>query len=479
MRKNDEIVLDIIDLSNEGLGIGKVDGFPIFVKGAIIGDRIRAGITKLKKNFGYARILSIIEPSAYRTVPVCPVASRCGGCQLQHMKYENQLEYKNDKVKKCLTRLGGIKLDDESVEFRDIIGMENPWNYRNKAQFPVGTDAKNNISVGFYAEHTHGFVDIDSCAIQHRINDFLLKDIKDFISFHRSEGNPSRECLTIYDEKTQKGLIRHILTRVGFTTGEVMVCFVINGDRFPQQEKLTEVLLKSIDSYNKQYDEQLKLHCIAYNINKENTNVILGEKVVTIYGEPYIHDYIGSIRYQISPLSFYQVNPVQTNRLYSTALEFAGLTGNEVVWDIYCGIGTISLFLAQKAKQVYGVEIVPQAVEDAKANALINGINNTEFFAGAAEEVVPQMYEENPETRADVIVVDPPRKGCATELLSTIIKLAPERIVYVSCDPATLARDIKYLKTEGNYQLRKVQPVDMFPGGCHVECVVLMSKVKK
>ena len=490
IQKNDELELLIEDITAEGEGIGRADGLALFVKDAITGDRVRVKVMKMKKTYGYARLLEILEPSPARTEPVCPVARQCGGCQLQHMKYAEQLKYKENKVKNCLERIGGLRVQkaaelmkeeglagyetgcepvfvkealvEDACEgtsaaiFEPIIGMEEPFYYRNKAQFPVGRDKEGKLVTGFYAGRTHSIIDISHCYIQAKVNETLLAEVKAFLV---------EENIEPYNEETHSGLVRHILTRVGFTTDEIMVCLILNGEKLPASDKLVE-RLKKIEG----------MTSICINVNTEKTNVILGKKVKVLWGQGYITDYIGDIKYQISPLSFYQVNPVQTRRLYETALEYAGLTGNEVVWDLYCGIGTISLFLAQQAKQVYGVEIVPQAIEDAKKNAEINGMDNVEFFVGAAEEVLPQKYKEsNGAMKAQVIVVDPPRKGCDERLLETVVRMEPERIVYVSCDPATLARDLKYLEGNG-YQVRRVRACDMFGQSVHVETVCLLSK---
>ncbi len=490
MIKNDEFEIEITDLGSEGEGIGRVDGMPFFIKGAIPGDRVLAGVTKMKKTYGYARIVKILSPSPDRITPECPIAGRCGGCQLQHMTYEAQLKYKQNKVLNDLIRIGGIEREcfvfapaKEGAAFSDdvsgdgrklfypVIGMEEPRHYRNKGQFPVGTAKDGSIVSGFYAGHTHSIIDTKSCLLQHELTDSLMRAVRE------SMGEAG---VGAYDEIRHSGLVRHVLTRVGFTTHEVMVCVVINGDKLPRGEPLTAKLQRAVEEYNgtlSAADTPYRLASLSININRKDTNVILGDECRVIYGNMYITDCIGDIKFRISPLSFYQVNPVQTRRLYSTALEFAGLTGEEVVWDLYCGIGTISLFLAQKAKKVYGVEIVPQAIEDAKENARLNSIDNAEFFVGAAEEVLPAKYAEDPSMRADVIVVDPPRKGCDAALLDCMVKLAPERIVYVSCDPATLARDIKMLRGNG-YEPVRVQPCDMFPDTYHVETIALIERIK-
>lgn len=452
MNKNEEFILTIEDITSEGEGIGRVDGFALFVKDTIMGDVAKVKVIKLKKTYGYARLLEIVEPSPYRVEPKCKLSRKCGGCQIQHCNYEKQLEYKQKKVMDCLTRIG--KLSDVPME--PIMGMDEPYYYRNKAQFPVGKDKDGNIVIGFYAGRTHSIIDTSHCFIQDPVNEKLIRIIRDFLEEYKIEP---------YDETTGKGLVRHILTRVGFTTGEIMVCLILNGTKLPHREILIDRLCKIKG-----------MTSITINVNTQRTNVILGKEILPLWGQNYITDYIGEVKYQISPLSFYQVNPIQTKKLYETALQYAGLNGNEIVWDIYCGIGTISLFLAQKAKQVYGVEIVPEAIEDAKRNAKINEIRNAEFFVGAAEDVLPKKYEESRwEMRADVIVVDPPRKGCDEALLQTVVQMEPERVVYVSCDPATLARDLRYMEDHG-YKVKRVRCCDMFGHSVHVETCCLLSR---
>ncbi|MBH1940760.1 23S rRNA (uracil(1939)-C(5))-methyltransferase RlmD [Mobilitalea sibirica] len=450
VKKNDQVEVTIEDIGSDGEGIGKYKGYTLFIKDTVVGDKALVKVMKTGKTYGYARLVELITPSGSRIQPRCPIADKCGGCQLQHMDYKKQLEYKENKVRNCLTRIGGFT----KIPMEPICGMEEPYYYRNKSQFPVGRKKDGTLSIGFYAGRTHSIIDTQHCYIGAKVNVDILKFMRTFIEQYHIEP---------YDEETHKGLLRHILTRVGFQTGEIMVCLVINGNNLPHREKLVEGL-KNIQG----------MKSICLNINTSKTNVILGDKVIPIWGEPYITDSIGPIKYQISPLSFYQVNPEQTKKLYELALQYADLHGDEIVWDLYCGIGTISLFLAQKAKKVYGVEIIPQAIEDAKTNARINGIDNAEFYVGAAEEVLPRMYKEK-KVKADVIVVDPPRKGCDQSLLDTILEMGPKRVVYVSCDPATLARDLKYL-CEKDYDLVKVQAVDQFGHSVHVETVVLLSK---
>ena len=449
-KKNNTVILRIEDMSQDGLGIGKAEGYALFVKDTVIGDLAKVKILKTKKNYGFARLEELLEASDKRTEPKCPLARPCGGCQLQMMKYEEQLRWKEQKVRSDLQRLGGF----QEIPMEPIQGMENPFRYRNKAQFPIGYDREGKLVAGFYAGRTHTIIPADDCLLGSESNRRILGRILDWMG---------RYGIAAYREDTGKGLVRHALIRSGFATGEIMVCLVINGKQFPRGKELTESLTQIPG-----------MTSITFSSNTRRDNVILGDSYEVLWGQDYITDSIGEIRYQISPLSFYQVNPVQTRRLYRQALEYAGLTGKETVYDLYCGIGTISLFLAQRAGKVFGVEIVPQAVEDARANARLNGITNAEFFAGRAEEIVPRQYREQG-IRADVVVVDPPRKGCGEELLETMTAMAPEKIVYVSCDPATLARDLKYLCARG-YELKKVRAFDQFPQTVHVETVVLLSK---
>ncbi len=449
-RKNDIVTLEIVDCGTDGEGIGKADGFTVFVKDAVIGDTVTAKIMKAKKNYGYGRLMEILNASPYRVEPVCPSARQCGGCQLQAVSYEEQKVFKEKKLRGHLERIGGFT----NLPMEPLIGMDEPYHYRNKAQFPVGRNKEGKIVTGFYAGRTHAIIENRDCALGIPEN----KDVLDRVIAHMEKYN-----IAPYDEVTGKGLVRHIFVRYGFFTGELMVCLIINGQDLPHQRELVEKLC-----------EIPGMTSISLNMNKKRSNVILGDKVKTIWGKEYITDKIGDISYEISPLSFFQVNPQQTWKLYSKALEYADLHGEETVWDLYCGIGTISLFLAQKAKFVRGVEIVPAAIEDAKRNAQINHIENVEFFVGKAEEVLPREYEKNG-VYADVIVVDPPRKGCDAMLLKTILKMQPKRVVYVSCDSATLARDLRFLCDNG-YELKKVCGVDQFPQTVHVETVVLLSK---
>ena len=475
MQKNDIVKVKIEDVGVGGEGIGKVEGYTLFIKDAIIGDVVEAKIMKAKKNYGYARLMNILTPSEYRVEkPVCQVARKCGGCQIQEMKYDRQLEFKNQKVRGNLIRIGEVpkQLLDQIME--PIVGMDEteglggPYHYRNKAQFPIGTDKDGNVVTGFYAGRTHSIISNTNCALGVDINERILKLILEFMKEHH---------IRAYDEEKHQGLVRHVLIRYGFTTKEIMVCLVINGECLPHGEALAKRLA-----------EIEGMTSVTLSVNREKTNVIMGNIIKPLWGQMYITDYIGNVKYQISPLSFFQVNPVQTEKLYKLALKYSGLNdvscsnpSDKVVWDLYCGIGTISLFLAQKAGKVYGVEIVPQAIDDAKNNAKINEIENAEFFVGKAEEVLPQYYENYAKehggktAHADVIVVDPPRKGCEESLLQTMVDMQPERIVYVSCDSATLARDVKFLRRNG-YELERVRAVDQFPHTVHVETVVQLVR---
>ncbi|MBA1336232.1 MAG: RNA methyltransferase, TrmA family [Firmicutes bacterium] len=443
--------IDISSMGNNGEGIGRLEGFTIFVEGAVPGDRARVAVSEVKKKYARARLQEIIVPSGQRIESRCPAASDCGGCQIQHIDYKWQLEHKARKVADSIKRIGGL----EDVMIHPIIGMEEPWRYRNKAQFPVGGGV-GNPRAGFYAKGSHDIVEVDDCIIQHETNRTIIDEVRQHMIEYE---------IPAYDETTGEGVVRHVVTRVGFATGEIMVIIVVTRRYFPGKDELVERLADKIPG----------IHSIILNINDRNTNVILGTECITLWGNGYIRDFIGELEFHISPLSFFQVNPVQTQVLYSKALEYAGLSGTETVVDAYCGIGTISLFLAQKAGKVYGIEVVKEAVEDARKNAVINGIQNVEFIAGQAEDIMPGLYRE--EVRPDVVVVDPPRKGCDERLLDTITGMEPDRVVYVSCNPATLARDLAYLDGKG-YRTLEVQPVDMFPHTAHVETIILLQRQK-
>lgn len=454
IEKNDILTVEITDTGIEGEGIGKTDGFILFVKDAVIGDTVQVKVMKAKKNYAYAKLEKVLVPSPFRVQPPCPFHRQCGGCQLQPLSYEKQLEFKQNKIRNNLIRIGGFSPEHIDACMEPIIGMEDPWHYRNKAQFPFGYDKEGNVVTGFYAGRSHNIIANTDCALGVEENKTVLETI---LAYMKKYG------VSAYDETTGKGLIRHVLIRKGFASGQLMACVVINGNKLPEEKALAEELWKIPG-----------MTSVSVNVNTERTNVILGKKVRVLKGEEKIEDTIGDVVFRISPLSFYQVNPVQTKKLYGQALEYAGLTGEETVWDLYCGIGTISLFLAKKAKKVYGVEIVPEAIADAKENAARNGITNAEFFVGKAEEVLPRKYGEEG-VYADVIVVDPPRKGCDEKCLETMVRMRPERIVYVSCDSATLARDLKYLGEMG-YEVRKWRGCDMFPGTIHVETVCILTR---
>jgi len=452
LSKDKMYVVEIVDIGQGGVGIGKFEGFTVFVDGGLVKDKIKVKITKSKKNYAVGEIVEILEPSPYRVERKCSKELKeCGGCQIQELDYKEQLNVKTNEVKQVISRIG--KLDD--VVIHNALGMEEPFRYRNKAQFPI--QKVDGIPViGFYKKKSHDIIPTDQCIIQHDVNDKIIKIIKTYIRAYK---------VSIYDEKTQTGVLRHLVTKVGFTTKEVMVVLVANGRKLPYLNELASVLKENIPGFK----------TLVVNVNREKTNVILGNENRVIYGDGKINDNIGDLVFEISPLSFFQVNPVQTEVLYNKALEYANLGENDTVFDIYCGIGTISLFLAQKAKKVYGIEIVEEAIKDAKINAKINNLDNVEFYVGKAEEVVPKMYKQG--KRANVVVVDPPRKGCDEKVLDTIVSMEPDRVVYVSCSPSTLARDLNYLDERG-YKCLEVQPVDMFPHSVHIENVALIVKKK-
>lgn len=452
VEKNKDYRVEIIGLGHEGEGVGRVDNFTVFVKEALPGETVEAKIIKVSKNYAVGKLLKIIKPSADRVEPKCAIYKRCGGCQLMHTSYRSQLDFKRNMVFEAVKRIGKI----ENAKVHPTIGMDNPYRYRNKVQLPVGKSG-NQVSIGFYAPRSHDIIDMETCHIQDENSDIIVKLIRSWIE---------KNTIEIYDEKTGRGIIRHIMVRRGYKTGEVMVVIVTNERKLPQKEELINILTSNVEG----------IRGIIQNINSKKSNVILGDENITLWGEPYITDYIGKFKFNISPLSFFQVNPIQTEVLYSKALEYANLTGRETVFDAYCGTGTISLFMAQKAKKVYGVEIVPQAVSNAIENAKENGIDNAEFIVGESERVIPDMIKKG--IKADVVVVDPPRKGCDKALLESIAEMGPERVVYVSCDPGTLARDLGIMKELG-YETVEIQPVDMFPQTAHVETVVLMSRVDK
>ena len=564
-KKNELIILEITDLTEEGQGVGKKDGLVFFVKDSVMGDVVEARILKVKKNYAYAKVEKLLKPSPYRIAPLCPVAGKCGGCQLQHLSYEKELAWKEDRIAQSLIRIAGIPEEEVRKRGEGILGGKTV-RYRNKAQYPVQNGkelhveteqigensaldrkektAKNcivdgkregninsmsvvrkelsGLKMGFYGFHSHRIIETEDCLINSEENPLILNCIKEWAREYQISG---------YEEETGKGLLRHIFLRKGFSTGEILLCLVLNGKSLPHGKELWERLQglslsaeegdlqreadipcgmdvqSGVDvrcgvdvhcgtdiPYGMDVQSKVNDHCwkngtvqgrivgLCVNINEGRDNAILGRETRCLYGKDSIEDKIGELSFSISVPSFYQVNPAQTEKIYGKALEYAALTGEETVWDCYCGIGTISLFLAQKAKQVYGLEIVPEAIENAKKNAEKNGLHNTEFYVGAAEEVLPKWVEEQKREGkdvghlVDVVSLDPPRKGCDEACLSAVLELSPKRIVYVSCDPGSLARDMKYLR-EGGYVLEKWVGIDNFPRTGHVETVALLSKL--
>ncbi|MFT4401931.1 23S rRNA (uracil(1939)-C(5))-methyltransferase RlmD [Bacillus sp. SW14] len=452
VEKNEYYDVTFEDLTHEGAGVAKVEGFPIFVPNALPEEKAQIKVTRVKKGFAFGRLIEMKEESPHRTDAPCPIYKQCGGCQLQHMTYEGQLLFKQKQVKDVLERIG--KLDLSNVTVHPTLGMEDPWNYRNKAQVPVG-EREGGLVAGFYQQRSHDIIDMSACLIQQSKNDAAVQAVKDICANYGVKA---------YNEERHKGWLRHIMVRYGVVTGEMMIVFITRTNDFPHKAKIIEDITAQFPH----------VKSIVQNINPNKTNVIFGNETNVIWGEEYIYDLIGDVKFAISARSFYQVNPEQTKVLYDKALEYAELQGEETVIDAYCGIGTISLFLAKQAKKVYGVEIVPEAIEDAKRNAELNGITNAEFAVGEAETVIPKWYEEG--ITADTLVVDPPRKGCDEALLRTIVEMKPKRVVYVSCNPGTLARDLRVLE-DGGYATLEVQPVDMFPHTNHVECCALIEKI--
>ncbi|PWX72603.1 23S rRNA (uracil(1939)-C(5))-methyltransferase RlmD [Clostridium perfringens] len=453
VEKNKEYIFDIISQGYAGEGIAKIDNkYPIFIEGALKGEKVKVRIVKVNKNFAYGKLMEVLEASEERVNPPCAIYKRCGGCKLQHASYKAQLDFKWDRVKDCVSKIG--KLDPSIVKYP--LGMEEPWRYRNKVQLPIGL-INGEVKIGFFAPRSHDIIDMESCLIQDEIGDKVVKLTREWIEkFNIRPYNVDGE----YDEK---GIVRHIMIRRGFTTNEVMVVLVTNGEKLPHKEEFVDLMVKNIPG----------IKSVIQNINSKKTNVILGLESKTLWGEDTISDYIGDFRFNISPLSFFQVNPTQTEVLYGKALEYANLTGNEEVFDAYCGTGTITLFLSQKAKKVYGVEIIPQAIDNAWINAKENKVENVEFFVGESEVVIPDLINKG--VKADVVVVDPPRKGCDKKLLDAITNINAKKIVYVSCDPSTLGRDLQVLEENG-YKTLEVQPVDMFPNTSHVENVAKLIK---
>lgn len=475
VEKNDEVVIDIVGMNHDGEGVGRAEGYTLFVAGALPGEKVRVKVLKTKKQYGYGKLLELVEASPDRIAAPCPIFDKCGGCQLQHMDYAAQLAWKRQLVVDNLTRIGKLQVlgepklrhgdSQESVEaapseagssqgiqVHATLGMNEPWRYRNKAQVPIGV-TEGGLVGGFYARGSHRIIDMEACLIQHESNDEVVARVK---AIGRKLG------ISAYDEETGKGLLRHVVVKVAFRTGEMMIVLVTNGDKIPHADEWIGAIREQLPS----------VVSICQNVNTKQTNVIFGDVTRVLWGREVIYDYIGDVKFAISARSFYQVNPAQTEVLYGKTVEYARLTGKETVIDAYCGIGTISLFLAQHAGKVYGVEIVPEAIEDARRNAELNGMSNVTFEVGATEDVIPAWKEQGIE--ADVIVVDPPRKGCDPKLLETILEMKPERVVYVSCNPSTLARDLRVLE-DGGYRTVEVTPVDMFPHTVHVESVAWLE----
>ena len=448
VQKNDRLLVHVEDLTHDGAGVAKVDGYPLFIHGALPGEDVQVHVLKTLKSYGFAKLLEIKHASPFRVTAPCPVFDTCGGCQIQHLSYEGQMTFKRKLVRDAITRIG--KLPD--VPVHPVKGMEDPWRYRNKSQIPFGTQ-NGRVVAGFYQTRSHDIADTDICIIQTPEADAIMAGLKK--ELHALGIEP-------YEEATHRGMLRHVVVRKGRATGEIMVVLITKKKKFPQAERAIELIRSLVPETTS----------IIQNINPEKTNVIFGNETLTLWGKDAIEDQIGDVRFEISARSFYQINPIQTEVLYGQALEYAQLTGEETVIDAYCGIGTISLFLAKQAKFVMGVEIVPEAIEDAKHNAELNGFSNTLFEAGPAEQVIPRWYKEG--RTADVLVVDPPRKGCDEQLLRTILKQQPKRVVYVSCNPATLARDLRILE-DGGYRTKEVQPVDMFPQSTHCEAVAWLE----
>jgi 23S rRNA (uracil1939-C5)-methyltransferase len=449
LNKNDVHTVEIEGMTHEGLGVARISNFAVFIEGVLPGETVEARVIKINSDYAVGKAVKILTQSKDRREPLCEIYKRCGGCALQHMDYKAQLEFKRRTVIDALQRIGKLS----GIEVLDTIGMETPYNYRNKAQYPVA-GVKDGIISGFYAKRSHEVIGSSLCPIQHPVSDEARAVVISFIKDNN---------ISVYDEATGKGLLRHIIVRRGFKTGETMVVLVVNGKTLPGADRLVKLLIREIPS----------IKSIILNINEKRTNVITGDKSITLYGESSITDYIGKYKFRISPASFFQVNPVQTEVLYEKVLEYATLSGKETVLDIYCGAGTISIYLSERARKVYGIEVFDEAVRDAKENAQINDVNNVEFIAGKAAEETNKLFTRG--VSADVVILDPPRKGCGAELLDTVSKMQPQRVVYVSCNPSTLARDLAYLYEKG-LEARQVQPVDMFPWTTHVETVVLMSR---
>ena len=464
--KNEEVTLDIVGMNHDGDGVGKINGYTLFVKNVLPGERVVVKVVKMKKSYGYGKALRILEPSSHRVHPPCVIYDQCGGCQVQHMQYDSQLKWKQQLVIDSLERIGKFQVhkngsargehptdrtNKSAVFVHETIGMDDPWRYRNKVQVPLAK-VGGKLQGGFYARASHRIIDMDTCLIQHEDSDHVLTAVKQI---------GTELGVSTYDEQTGQGVLRHVMVKRSFHTGEMMIVFITNGVTFPQSERWVREIRERFPS----------VVSICQNSNTARTNVILGNKTSVLWGRPFIYDWIGNTKFCISARSFYQVNPIQTNVLYTKTLEYAQLTGQETVIDAYCGIGTIALFLAPFAKHVYGIEIVKEAIDDARVNAELNQIGHAQFEWGAAEDVLPKWYERG--VRADVVIIDPPRKGCDIQFIHTVLQIQPQRIVYVSCNPSTLARDLHFF-AQGGYRVDQVQPVDMFPHTNHVEVISVL-----
>ena len=450
MKKNEEYIVDIIDNGYEGEGIAKIDNFTIFIPGAIKGEKVKILIVKVTTSYAFGKILEIIQASKDRVEDVdCNTYKKCGGCNLRHMNYPKTLEIKRDIVQNLVNK--NLKID---LQVKDTIGMENPFNYRNKAQYPVGLNKEGKPIIGVFANRTHEVIETNKCMIQNKQSEKIAKYICEFAD---------KNNISVYSEETRKGLIRHIVIKVGIKTNEIMCILVLNGKEINNEQKLIKELVINFPN----------IKTIVKNINTKNTNVILGKENITIYGDGYIYDKLGDYTFKISPLSFYQINPVQTEKLYNLALEKAELTGNEILLDLYCGIGTIGIFMANKAKAVYGIEIIEDAIKDAKENCKINNISNAKYYAGDTEKLLADLIEKE-KIIPDVIVVDPPRKGLDKTTIENIKKIKPKKVIYISCNSSTLVRDLSYLIE--NYEVQEIQPVDMFPFSHHIENISILIR---
>ena len=448
IKKNEEYIVDILDNGFEGEGITKIDNFTIFVPGAIKGEKVRILIVKVLSSYGYGKLLEVIKSSENRQEVDCKTYKRCGGCNLRHIKYEYTLKMKQNAVQSLVN-----KTLKNKVNVMRTIGMENPYNYRNKAQYPFGIDKNGKPIVGIFANRSHEIIQMENCLIQKNVSEEISKTVLEFIKNNK---------ISVYNEATRKGLFRHITIKIGVKTDEIMCIFVINGKQIPHEDELVQILIQKYPN----------IKTIVKNVNTKNTNVILGTENIVIYGDGFITDILGDYKFKISPLSFYQVNPLQAEKLYNIGVESAEINKNDIVFDLYCGIGTISLFMSKYAKKVYGIEIVEQAIEDAKQNAKLNNVKNTEFIAGDVEFVLDDLIN-NKKIIPNVVMVDPPRRGLDNKSIENILKIHPDRFVYISCNPATLVRDLS--KFEEVYNIQKIQPVDMFPYTSHIECVAVMK----